>query len=1700
MVIKFSKSKILAVFMAFILILNTITPMTVVFAEEAQSFNKDGIKNPELIEENVEENKKIKYKGEIKSESEDDEENLIVFDLSNKYKTKDSFIGFEHGFYLEVDSGITILNKDDKTIDLKEGYTEYLAEANKPYKIKIKKENEEVVEYTVLVKTADYIEEPELEEIEEIENQTFNFGTTKGELKEALPKELKLTLNDSTKRNVAVEWDFTNFKENEIGEFTLVGNYHLPENIKGKKLPVELKVTILEEEIDTKELDELINTAKEKQSTDYTEASYNTLTNILEQAEAVVSSKDKEIITKAITDLKAAINQLVITDENYEFNEETGTITKYKGTNKNVIIPEEINGSKVKKIGDLAFGERNLAGKKLTKVTLPNTVEEIGERAFYRAHLTEVVLSNNLTEIGIEAFKHNNIDNLVIPESVKIINKGAFESNKLTKVTLPNSLNTIETNAFKDNLLTEINLPNELMKIGTGAFASNKIKALTIPANLTEVTGFANNELKEVTIPSTVSKIGKAAFSANDLTSVEIPNSVTHIGEHAFSNNSLTKLSVGNAVEKIDKQAFYDNEIKSVDLSKTTTVIEEQAFDKNRLAIGSVKIANKKSNVSIGNNSFGSITPIFLDDVEASLKFENFNIVLKSNQNFITTGVEKENFIYFNDVLNENTQELIKNKETSFHIKVEEGTTLLINNEKQEGNNIYYDVNLNEASIFTLQKGDVKKEYAVNLDGIFINKDKLKEQITDANKVIESSLLTESSEAEIKKASEVAKEIKSKKTSTQAEVDEALTNLKTALNNKQFILEVNLAGEITKYNGNKTKLIIPSTWNETKITQINARVFAKSDLKQVTIPETIKIIEEDAFANSKLEEVHFEVNKLTRILEKYDYFNLKSSENLTIKSAAFKNNVLTEVYLPYHVNNIENEAFGGNKFKTFSVKIDNYRSRVSLGENVFGEIAPTFLRTHINEVDKTYLAELIDQHKTIEASKYVKETYDHYQKNYEKSLFILENDSTKEEVAQAVEALINSKEQLEKNQELTKADLVNLLEIVKKLDTQDFDSDIDSLWRLIGTIEENIKSDLTPEQINQLYKNLNAYYKEFSTPSELFGFEILNDYELVILEYRGESSSLIIPTEIDGRKVTQIADKAFNKKGLSTVIMPETVYQIGAQAFANNDIETIKLPDNLRQLGTEVFKNNRFTEIVIPGRLDIIPNGTFSGNKTLEKVHLEEGIKEINRIAFAQSKIHTVNFPASLEKIGELAFASNDITKVHLLENIIEIGASAFQDNKIKAGNATINNVKKNVNESKHAFANNGIERNEKIELIYNGTELTTIEIEKVDNIEVELNTSLSDVEKNLPIEIELKINQSLQANKVQSEFVEINWKSTTYDSTRLGTYEFVGKYDLPEGIDSEKPEVIAQVTVIEEKTDMSELALAIEYAEKVNNDPNATVEEVATAIKNINEKLNLFKPDNNLSELEKMIQLATNADLTDKTSDSIDNLKRVIQESKVILENEYITQREVDVAVKDLQLAIDNLVDKPVDKSSLISAIKTAEAVDTDGKTADSVKNLTDTIKQSNDLIVDENVTQSEIDQQIEKLLKAIEELVIIKDSDGGTTKPDEGDTDSDGGTKPEEDDTDSDDGTTKPDEGDTDTNAGTDSIQSLDESKTDQPSSNNIKPDSKETDKIAQEKRQDDKKEKLPSSATNIFNLFALGLILIIFGILLVRRKKVN
>lgn len=141
--------------------------------------------------------------------------------------------------------------------------------------------------------------------------------------------------------------------------------------------------------------------------------------------------------------------ELIPTDASlFEFDANTGELTKYKGSEDEIVIPYEINGVKVEYICESAFTDKDF----LSTIIIPNSVYVIDAKAFKGCkYIYKLVLSNNLEWIDKNAFEGcHSLTNVVLPDKLREIYDEAFKDClSLERILIPDSVTTIGSDAFK---------------------------------------------------------------------------------------------------------------------------------------------------------------------------------------------------------------------------------------------------------------------------------------------------------------------------------------------------------------------------------------------------------------------------------------------------------------------------------------------------------------------------------------------------------------------------------------------------------------------------------------------------------------------------------------------------------------------------------------------------------------------------------------------------------------------------------------------------------------------------------------------------------------------------------------------------------------------------------------------------------------------------------------------------------------------------------------------------------------------------------------------------------------------------------------------------------------------------------------------------------------------------------------------------
>ena len=283
----------------------------------------------------------------------------------------------------------------------------------------------------------------------------------------------------------------------------------------------------------------------------------------------------------------------------FEWTEEADgiTITSYTANQREVEIPESINGVNVVRIGNGAF-EGNST---LSRIELPATVKYIGEDAFRDTELVSASLGGTIS-VGSDAFRGCEILRTVEMNQVKVIGEYAFSGcTMLNDLNLPETLLTISARAFEYcTSLTQVILPNSVTAVGNGAFyhCSGMTQA-TIGSGCFELSPGAwvgcdrleailtasGNNYYQSNNGVLLSRDGKTLVSypaGKQAETYTIPQGVTAIGASAFENTRYLKKVVLNAsLTEIGESAFKDcAAIEEIDFSASSalTVIRDSAM------------------------------------------------------------------------------------------------------------------------------------------------------------------------------------------------------------------------------------------------------------------------------------------------------------------------------------------------------------------------------------------------------------------------------------------------------------------------------------------------------------------------------------------------------------------------------------------------------------------------------------------------------------------------------------------------------------------------------------------------------------------------------------------------------------------------------------------------------------------------------------------------------------------------------------------------------------------------------------------------------------------------------------------------------------------------------------------------------------------------------------------------------------------
>ena len=322
----------------------------------------------------------------------------------------------------------------------------------------------------------------------------------------------------------------------------------------------------------------------------------------------ITSCNSKETTTKDST---------ITTNDLYNYQvlyDGTTVLTKYKGNDNDIIIPEYIDDKKVVGIASgcynenliinsiylskyikafnpyahygLTFNNINIDNDNIyfyvdnnclvetntKKVILgnkdgyiPDDIEIIGSYSYYDINNINVILKTSILEIESYAYGAN-LESIVLNSGLKKLDKYALFLTNITNINIPSSIELIDINSLGKNINNIELETNDKYELLGNSIVNKKTKELVI--------GF-NNSI----IDSKVVSIGDYAFSfLEGITNIVIPSNVVKIGDYVFLNSSIETIKLPDEIEEFGNGIFKSSNLKNVILPYGIKEINEEDF------------------------------------------------------------------------------------------------------------------------------------------------------------------------------------------------------------------------------------------------------------------------------------------------------------------------------------------------------------------------------------------------------------------------------------------------------------------------------------------------------------------------------------------------------------------------------------------------------------------------------------------------------------------------------------------------------------------------------------------------------------------------------------------------------------------------------------------------------------------------------------------------------------------------------------------------------------------------------------------------------------------------------------------------------------------------------------------------------------------------------------------------------------------
>ncbi|EOA2492368.1 LPXTG cell wall anchor domain-containing protein, partial [Enterococcus hirae] len=171
----------------------------------------------------------------------------------------------------------------------------------------------------------------------------------------------------------------------------------------------------------------------------------------------------------------------------------------------------------------------------------------------------------------------------------------------------------------------------------------------------------------------------------------------------------------------------------------------------------------------------------------------------------------------------------------------------------------------------------------------------------------------------------------------------------------------------------------------------------------------------------------------------------------------------------------------------------------------------------------------------------------------------------------------------------------------------------------------------------------------------------------------------------------------------------------------------------------------------------------------------------------------------------------------------------------------------------------------------------------------------------------------------------------------------------------------------------------AMELAQVVLTDPRATQSEVDEAVQAVRKAIEQLQEVTKVDKtaLKKLVEENQNRVASGYTAESWQVFRKALEAAQAVLADSNTTQAEVDEAIQAVRKAIEQLQEvTKVDKTALKKLVEENQNRVASGYTAESWQVFRKALEAAQAVLADSNTTQAEVDEAIQAVNKAIEQL----------------------------------------------------------------------------------------------------------------------------